>query len=166
MIKKCRKIILLSFFIYFLLSCATNPAEYREIDDAVDGSKYKAAADEITVRQESRRPLYPEKNAIMLFLDKGLLEYYAGEHKKSSQSLQEAERLIEEAYTKSITANFMSYILNDNTKEYPGEDFENIYINIFNALNYYKRGDLGGALVEIRKLSEKNVKLDILARKY
>jgi hypothetical protein len=166
MIKKCLKIVLLSFIIYFLLSCATNPAGYKEIDNAVDGNKYRAAVDEITARQESKRPLYPEKNAIMLFLDKGLLEYYAGDYKKSSQSLQEAERLIEEAYTKSITAGFMSYILNDNTKDYPGEDFENIYINIFNALNYYKRGDLGGALVEIRKLSETNGKLDMLARKY
>jgi uncharacterized protein len=164
--KKCCKIILLSFIIYFLLSCATNPAEYVEIDNSIENNKYRAALDEITARQGSKRPIYPEKNAVMLFLDKGLLEYYAGDYKNSSRSLQEAERLIEEAYTKSVTAGFMSYILNDNTKDYPGEDFEDIYINIFNALNYYKRGDLDGALVEIRKLSAANGKLDMLAKKY
>ena len=160
------KIILLSFFLFLITSCATNPAEYKELDNSIENSKYREAVDEITARQGSKKPLYSEKNAIMLFLDKGLLEYYAGDYQKSSQSLQEAERLIEEAYTKSITADFLSYILNDNTKDYPGEDFEDIYINIFNALNYYKRGDLSGALVEIRKLSAANGKLDMLARKY
>jgi len=164
--KNYYKITLLSPFIFFLLSCATNPAEYKDIDSSIENNKYAAAADEITARQGSKKPLYSEKNAIMLFLDKGMLEYYAGDNKKSSQSLQEAERLIEEAYTKSITAGFMSYILNDNTKDYPGEDFEDIYINIFNALNYYKMGDPDGALVEIRKLSAANGKLDMLAGKY
>jgi len=164
--KNYYKITLLSFFIFLILSCATNPAEYKNIDNSIENNKYAAAVDEITARQGSKKPLYPEKNAVMLFLDKGMLEYYAGDNKNSSKSLQEAERLIEEAYTKSITAGFMSYILNDNTKEYPGEDFEDIYINIFNALNYYKRGDLDGALVEIRKLSAANGKLDILAGKY
>jgi len=80
--------------------------------------------------------------------------------------LQNAERLIEEAYTKSISEGFFSYIINDNVKEYPGEDFENIYLNVFNALNYYKRNDIEGALVEIRKLSNSSGKLDMLARKY
>jgi len=160
------KIIFFPFFVFFLISCATSPVEYKEIDHEVGGSDFEAAVGVIVNRQKSKRPVYSEKNAIMLYLDKGLLEYYAGDTKKSSQSLQEAERLIEEAYTKSITAGFLSYILNDNTKEYPGEDFENIYINIFNALNYYKRGDIDGALVEIRKLSETNGKLDMLAGKY
>jgi hypothetical protein len=137
-----------------------------DIDHEVGGGDFEAAVDVIVKRQNSKKVIYSEKNAIMLFLDKGILEYYAGDYFNSSQSLQEAERLIEEAYTKSITAGFLSYILNDNTKEYPGEDFEDIYINIFNALNYYKRGDIDGALVEIRKLSEANGKLDTLARKY
>jgi len=164
-IKTGLNIIFFASFV-FLFSCATKPDAYKEIDHEVSGSDFKAAVDIITARQKTKKPVYSRKNAIMLYLDKGLLEHYAGDYKNSSQSLQEAERLIEEAYTKSITAGFLSYILNDNTKDYPGEDFEDIYINIFNALNYYKRGDIDGALVEIRKLSANNGKLDMLARKY
>ncbi|MDR0301493.1 MAG: hypothetical protein LBI04_04170 [Treponema sp.] len=164
--KKSGYKLMLLISLAFLVSCATSPAAYREIDLAVNNSNFETALEAIAAGQESSRPIYSEKNAIMLFLDKGLLEHYAGDYRNSSQSLQEAERLIEEAYTKSITAGFLSYILNDNTKEYPGEDFEDIYINIFNALNYYKRGDINGALVEIRKLSTANGKLDMLARKY
>jgi hypothetical protein len=148
------------------MSCAGGPKAYKEIDHEVGGGNFEAAVDTIVKRQKSKKVIYSEKNAIMLFLDKGLLEYYAGNYAASSADLQEAERLIEEAYTKSITAGFLSYILNDNIKEYPGEDFEDIYINIFNALNYYKRGNIEGALVEIRKLSTTNGKLDMLARKY
>ena len=149
------------------ISCATKPSAYKIIDLAVEKDDFKTAIEAIKAGQEDdKKPIYLEKNSIMLFLDKGLLEYYAGDYENSSKDLQEAERLIEEAYTKSITANFMSYIANDNTKEYPGEDFEDIYLNVFNALNYYNRGDIEGALVEIRKLSLPSGKLNMLAQRY
>jgi hypothetical protein len=116
--------------------------------------------------QERGNSIYLEKNAISLFMDKGLLEHYAGNYADSSKDLQEAERLIEEAYTKSVTDNIASYIANDNVREYPGEDFEDIYLNIFNALNYYNAGSIEGALVEVRKLTWSGGKLDMLGRKY
>jgi hypothetical protein len=147
-------------------SCATRPEAYKDIDRSVEGSDFENGIEVIKKSQESKRPIYPEKNAVSLFLDMGLLEHYAGRYKDSSQSLQEAERLIQEAFTKSITADIASYVVNDNTKEYPGEDFEDIYINVFNALNYYNRGDIDGALVEIRKLTLSSGKLDMLSRKY
>jgi len=158
--------------IYFLLlvflffSCATRPEAYREIDRAVDKNEFDMAVEALRKGQERGSPIYPEKNAVSLYLDKGLLEHYAGNFANSSQDLQEAERLIQEAFTKSVTADIASYIANDNTKEYPGEDFEDIYINVFNALNYYNRGNIDGALVEIRKLTTSSGKLDMLSRKY
>jgi hypothetical protein len=164
--KKKLNILNLSLFFLIFLSCATNPKAYREMDNSVDKADYSGAVTELENKQEAKPPLYPEKNAIMLFLDKGLLEHYAGNYAASSRDLQEAERLIEEAYTKSITLNFLSYIVNDNVKEYPGEDFEDIYLNIFNALNYHNRGNLEAALVEIRKLSNSSGKLAMLSRKY
>ncbi|GBU29233.1 hypothetical protein R84B8_02797 [Treponema sp. R8-4-B8] len=149
-----------------IISCAISSGAYKEIDNAIEQSNYPQAVDEIVKKQKGKRIMYSQKNAVMLFLDKGMLEHYAGNYASSSADLQNAERLIEEAYTKSISENFLSYIVNDNVKEYPGEDFENIYINVFNALNYYNRNDIEGALVEIRKLSSSNGKLDMLSRKY
>jgi hypothetical protein len=156
-----------AFFIALMaFSCVTSETVLMEIDLAVSQADYTAAIDVIVRGQEGKNAIYSEENAVLLFLDKGLLEYYAGNYVNSSNDLQNAERLIEEAYTKSILENFSSYIINDNTKEYPGEDFEDIYINIFNALNYYNRGDTEGALAEIRKLSMSGGKLDMLSRKY
>jgi hypothetical protein len=150
----------------FLFSCAASPAMFKEMDIAVEQADFSAAIDAIVRGQEGKTTIYPEGNAISLYLDKGLLEHYAGNYANSSNDLQFAERLIEAAFTKSITEGFFSYILNDNIKDYPGEDFEDIYINVFNALNYYNRGSLEGALVEIRKLSSTSGKLDMLSRKY
>lgn len=148
------------------LACATKPESYKEIDLAVEESNFEVAVDTLKAGQEAKKPLYPEKNTIMLYLDKAMLEHYAGRTDDSIESFKEGERLIEEAFTKSVSADLMSYIANDNTKDYPGEDFEDIYINVFNALNFYKKGDLDGALVEIRKLSLSSGKLDMLSRKY
>ena len=148
------------------ISCATKSEAYKDIDNAVSKNEFELGVEAIKKGQERKRPIYRNNNAISLYLDKGLLEHYAGKYADSSQSLQEAERLIEDAFTKSVTANIASYIANDNTKEYPGEDFEDIYINIFNALNYYNNGNIEGALVEIRKLTWTNGKLDMLGRKY
>ena len=146
-------------------SCASSPAAFREMDSLAEQANYTAALETIE-KGQAKNSLYSDKNAISLYLDKGLLEHYAGNYAASSADLQFAERLIEASYTKSVTESFLSYIINDNTKEYPGEDFEDIYINVFNALNYYNRGDMEGALVEIRKLSMSSGKLDMLARKY
>jgi hypothetical protein len=165
-VKKTFKAVKISLMALMMLSCASAPNKYKEIDYAIEQSNFSSAVDEIVKRQESNKVIYSEKNAIMLFLDKGLLEHYAGDYAASSADLQNAERLIEEAYTKSVSEGFFSYIINDNVKEYPGEDFENIYLNVFNALNYYKRNNIEGALVEIRKLSNSSGKLDMLARKY
>jgi len=151
---------------FLVLSCATKSTVYKGIDQAVYENEFEKGVDVIVKAQDSKKPIYPEKNSVLLFLDKGLLEHYAGSNSESSQDLQEAERLIAEAYTKSISADVMSYIANDNTKEYPGEDFEDIYINVFNALNYYGKGDLDGALVEIRRLTETSGKLSMLNKKY
>ena len=156
----------ISLLTFAVLSCATSSEAFRNIDYAVSQANFTTAIEAIIFAQGNRRPLYNQRNSISLFLDKGLLEHYAGNYAASSADLQNAERLIDEAHTKSITQGFLSFIVNDNTKDYPGEDFEDIYLNVFNALNYYNRGDTEGALVEIRKLTLSSGKLEMLAQRH
>jgi hypothetical protein len=136
------------------------------VDEAVIDYDFQGALATIEAGQESRKPLYPKDNAISLFLDMGMLRHHDSNYAGSSQDLQEAERLISEAFTKSISGDLLSYIANDNTKEYAGEDFEDIYLNVFNALNYFSAGDLEGAMVEIRRLTLESGKLSQLNMKY
>ncbi|AEF84502.1 putative lipoprotein [Treponema primitia ZAS-2] len=148
---------------FVFLSCATRADVYEGIDVAVAHADYNASLVSLETGQAKKKPIYPKKNQIMLYLDKGVLEHYAGKYDASARDLEEAERLIQEAYTKSISAEISSYIVNDNTKDYSGEDYEDMYVNVFSALNYYHQGDAEGAGVEIRKLTQK---LDFLAQKY
>jgi uncharacterized protein len=152
--------------VILFLSCATVSGSYKNIDDAVYQNDFERGIAEIIIGQEKKKPIYPEKNAISLFLDKGLLEHYAGNYSSSSRDLENAERLIQEAFTKSFTAGIASYIANDNTKEFPGEDYEDIYLNMVNALNYYHNNNPEEAMVEIRKITMSNGKLDLLSKKY
>ncbi|GHV75703.1 hypothetical protein AGMMS49942_05240 [Spirochaetia bacterium] len=140
-------------------SCASgNP--YAKVDNLAHKGEYQ---DGIAAVEKNKKKLYRNKDAILYYLDAGMLNHYASEYRRSTELLQEGERAIEAAFTKSITMEIGTYLLNDTTREYAGEDYEDIYINAFNALNYYHEHDLEGAMVEIRRMNDK---LRFLSTKY
>lgn len=106
---------------------------------------------------------YKQKDRVLYYLDVGMLYHYSGEYEKSNAALDEAERGIEELYTKSISRAISSGLLNDNALEYAGEDYEDIYLNVFKGLNYIALGDEEAAMVEIKRV---HIKLNILEDKY
>jgi hypothetical protein len=140
-----------------LVSCASAPFEL--VDEALGRAHYQESVETL---EKNRRKLYGG-DTILYYLDKGMLTHYAGLYEESSGLLEAGDRAIEEAYTKSILQTAGIYLLNDTVLDYPGEDYEDIYTNSFNALNYYHRGDLEEALVEIRRM---NNKIRNLADKY
>jgi hypothetical protein len=73
----------------------------------------------------------------------------------SADNLAQAEEKIEEAKAGSVGQSILTFIANDNSKDYPGEVYEDIYLTIFNALNYYQRGDLDNAIALARSVNEK-----------
>jgi hypothetical protein len=132
------------------ISCAT--ASFHQVDGALTGGDYEQS---LHLLEDKRSSLYGSGDRILYYLDKGMLAHYAGFYDESSELLEAGERAIEEAYTKSIVQELGTYLLNDTVRDYGGEDYEDIYINAFNALNYYHRGDLDEALVEIRRMNNK-----------
>ncbi|MDR1248662.1 MAG: hypothetical protein LBK63_05090 [Treponema sp.] len=145
------------FFLFF--SCASgNP--YRQADSLAQRGEYRES---LALIEKDKKTLYRDKDAVLYYLDAGMLNHYIADYRRSTELLQEGERAIEAAYTKSITMEISTYITNDTAQEYAGEDYEDIYINTFNALNYYHEDDLEDAMVEIRRM---NNKLGFLASKY
>ncbi|MDR3247543.1 MAG: hypothetical protein LBT39_02050, partial [Treponema sp.] len=133
-----------------LVSCATAP--FQRVDAALEKRRYGESAD---ILEKNRVLLYGPGDTVLYYLDKGMLTHYAGLYDESSKLLEAGERAIETAFTKSVFLEASTYLLNDTTQEYAGEDYEDIYVNSFNALNYYHRGDLEEALVEIRRMNNK-----------
>jgi hypothetical protein len=146
---------------FLALSCAGADI-YGEIDPALEAAAF-SQANIAPARGGGKKPVYTNREAVLFHLDQGMMGHYAGFWDDSSQDLEIGERLIEDAFTKSLSQAIASYIVNDTVRDYAGEDYEDLYINVFNALNYYHRDDLEGALVEIRRVNEK---LLVLADKY
>ena len=133
---------------------------FTNVENEIVYEKYSAGAEILEI---NKNKLYASNDTLLYNLDKGMLCHYAGQYSDSTDLLQEAERKIEDAFTKSITQELASYLVNDLAKEYSGEDYEDIYINVFNALNYYHQNNLEASLVEIRRMSNK---LQYLTQKY
>jgi hypothetical protein len=131
-------------------SCVNS--SFTVVDNELERNSY---SDSVKVLEKNKKTLYKSGDKILYYLDKGMLQHYAQQYSESSKLLQEGERAIEEAFTKSITQEISTYLINDNVRDYGGEDYEDIYINVFNALNYYHRGNLEGAMVEIRRMNNK-----------
>jgi len=107
--------------------------------------------------------LLKAQGPIIVNYDLGMLSRLNNNFQESNKLLSESERLIREAYTQSITANIASFIVNDNTKAYQGEEYEDIYLNLFKALNYIALGQEESALVELNRSMEKQA---LLKQKY
>lgn len=150
---------LLVFAFFTFISCAISPNPYEEADILVKEGDYSSAFAEIQAKED----YYGNKNAILYNLDIGMLAHYSNDSKTALDALSVAETGIQAAYTKSITENIGSFLLNDNTISYAGEDYEDIYINVFKALDYYKLGSYDSAMVEIRRIDGK---LRLLINKY
>jgi uncharacterized protein len=144
-----------------LLASCSSVAHYEAIDAAVARGDYAGGLEKLHAAKDDA---YKPKDRVLYYLDEGMLAHYAKDYEDSSKSLGNAERAIEEAYTKSVTLAVSSYLVNDNTLEYPGEDYEDLYLNAFNSLNYfYMDGNIEDSLVEVRRI---DIKLKALSTKY
>jgi hypothetical protein len=106
----------------------------------------------LTVLEEDAKD-FGEKNEVLYHLERGMLLHYAGRWEESNQSFELAKRLAELHFTKSVSAEASTWVVNDNTRPYYGENFERALIHVFGALNYYELGLYDEALVEIRQLN-------------
>ena len=134
-----------------LFSCAST-GSFADIDHDLRNSNFATGISRLESKKSS---LYNNRDTILYNLDMGMLYHYAELHAESAVLLQKAEYAIEEAFTKSISQEIATYLINDNTRDYSGEDYEDIYINAFNALNYHHQGKSDGAMVEIRRMNNK-----------
>jgi len=146
-----------------ILSCTsltTQQQQYAASIPLVRDGKYKQAS---LLIQDARKSAYRKKDRVLYYLDLGMLHHWAGEYELSNELLTQAEDAIEELYTASLSKTIASGLLNDNLLDYPGEDYEDIYLNLFKALNNIALGDKESALVEIRRVQ---IKLNLLEDKH
>lgn len=106
--------------------------------------------------------VYKNKDNVLYNLEMGVARHFGNQYDSSSVHLSKAEEQMEQLYTKSISRGIQSFLLtNDNTLEYNGEDYEDIYLNAFKSLNFIHQDNLEAALVEARRIAFKLSQLEI-----
>jgi hypothetical protein len=145
-----------------ILSCAsvrTSTNYYTPILTDLKTENYPAAISKIDLARKNSD--YTKKERVLFYLDKGITQYYNDEHDKSIQNFSTAEKYMEELFTKSLSKAALSWVLNDNAMDYYGEVYEDLYINIFQALNYLNLKNFEDAYVEINRVNDKLRELNL-----
>lgn len=144
---------------FYLTSCATN-AQFGPIQKKAQDGDFTQALELLTNEDEK---FYSKRNQVLKFLDYGLLYHYDRDYNNSNLNLSKAESLIQTYYATSVTQSIASFLTNDLVQDYAGENFEDIYTNLFMALNYIQLNQYEDAFVEIRRFDNK---LKVLSQKY
>ncbi|MCD4651135.1 MAG: hypothetical protein K8S56_05025 [Candidatus Cloacimonetes bacterium] len=164
--KQFIRVLSIALLLIVLLSCSatkTQKSHLETADNQIKQGNFAGAANTVEAVKDKN---YTKKDRVLYWLDMGMLYHYAHEYQRSNEYLSQAEKGIEELYSKSVSRAVASMLLNDNVMEYSGEDYEDIYLNIFKAINYLElreiateknaRADLfDKAFVEIRRIDEK-----------
>lgn len=138
-----------------VIDISSTEALYRQ-------GKFHAAYQSLMTKREA---IIKAQGPLVMDMDAGLLSRLSGKYELSNEQLTSAEQYIQQAYTQSISLNIASYFLNDNTRPYRGEAYEDIYLNIFKALNYLHLGDEEAAFVELQRSLEKQSLLKLTYEK-
>ncbi|AKL97622.1 COG3014 family protein [Endomicrobium proavitum] len=128
--------------------CASNMTSYySDLRKVIDKQDYAAAAKLV----DKSKSVYGDKNILLYYLDYGTVQHFARNFDQSSKSFESAKNKFEENYTKSISAGAASMVFNDTALPYYGEDFERVYISVFESLNYVLSGEDNESVVEARQ---------------
>jgi hypothetical protein len=135
-----------------LALAATGCASYTQValqvrDPLVRGDF--AAAETLLVAKK------PGGDGLPYLMELGLVLRYRGELERSNQVFDEAELLVDDLYTKSISKEALALVTSDETIPYDGEMWERVLVNYYRALNYVDLGSYEDALVECRKINQK-----------
>jgi len=124
--------------------CATYVATNLDLRTMLEEQDYQDALDRIDSREGGR-------DRLLELLQRGHVLHYAGRFDESNTAFQTAEDLAASLYTRSVSQQAASLVVNDLTIDYRGKPFELAMVPFYRAFNYLSLGDPDAAQVEARK---------------
>lgn len=134
-----------------VISCGVSNKHYVRLDAHMAASDCGGALEYFSGCGDE----YGGNARLLYLLDKGTVLLLCGEYADSAETLNEADQLAEELWTVSLTKEAATFVTNEYSQAYGGEDFEKAMINIMAAVDYVLMGRPNDALVECRRLDEK-----------
>jgi hypothetical protein len=126
---------------------------------------------------EASRILIPHvnqknQNQILFMMEAGYMLHLAKDYEASNKILMAADERAEAMY-KSVSKEVAAFITNETGKDYMGEDYERVLLNMTIGINYMMMNNFDNAQVEFKKVNNKleyikeksgnNYKLNLMA---
>ena len=141
------------FFCALIAGCSSARVSDHEADDLFRSGQYEAAAAHL------RKGVLDQgdggRDALLYLLDEGLALHAAGKYAESNKVFQKADRIAEIKDYTSIATEAATLLTSENIKSYKGEEFENVLISAYLAMNYALMSDYENAAVEARRVNRK-----------
>lgn len=125
-----------------LSGCATYSDSFGAIEHSLSTGKYDDALREVEKQSGSKT------GQVLYLLDKGMVLRMKRDFAGSNKALEAAKAEMERLYAESVSENALSFIVNDATVSYAGDDYEQVLVHLYMALNYLELGQLDEARVE------------------
>lgn len=145
-----------------LTGCATYSSSFGIVEQQLAEQQYDAALQ--TIEEHSKN----QKDRVLYLLNKGMVQRMKRDFKASNASLEAAKQEMERLYAESVSENALSFVVNDATVSYAGDDYEQVLVHLYMALNYLELGERDEARVEALQVDVKlrEIGEDIPASKF
>ena len=132
-----------------LNGCATYSNSFATIEHQLSGQQYDEALKTIETQSKDK------KDHVLYLLNKGMVQRMKHDFAGSNASLEAAKQEMERLYAASISQNALSVVINDATVSYAGDDYEQVLVHLYMALNYLELGLPYEARVEALQIDVK-----------
>jgi len=139
-----------------LSGCATYSDSFSPVQGDLASQKYDAALKDIEKQSGSKT------DRVLYLLNKGMVLRMKRDFVGSNQALEAAKTEMDRLFAASVSQNAMSFLVNDSTVSYGGEDYEQVLVHLYMALNYLELGQKDDARVEAQQV---DIKLREIASK-
>ncbi len=153
MIPKVRAFSALAAGALLLASCQSARVLDTEANRLFQSGDYDGAAAHLRKGYESQGK--GGRDSLLYILDLGLALHQAGKFEESNRAFLEADQLAEIKDYTSLSVEAATFLTSQNITDYKGEEFENVMISTYLAMNYALLGNREDALVEAKRVNRK-----------
>ena len=144
-----KKPYVVGLLLLLLSGCASYSSSFQRIELLLAQQKPREALLELDKHPVSGA------DKLLYLLDKAMLQRMSGLYAESNASFEAAKKVIESLQGTSLVEQAGALTLNDSVMSYEGESFEQVYIHLYEALNYLALGQLDEARVEALQVDER-----------
>jgi len=132
-----------------LSGCALYSSQFEPVQSELASQRFDAALK----RHEEIGTSSTDE--VVFLLNKAMLQRMNGDLAGSNATFEAAKQRMDELAATSVSETTLSFIINDSTQSYVGEEYEQVLVHLYAALNYLELGKLDEARVEALQVDEK-----------